>query len=76
MPSSFGETTRTATILEHEGAFPDVAQLSKVGGPEGDSEEYVAFAVEAAGWESLLKYLMWCVFPTCFSKVGSDCKVP
>ncbi|KAL8281528.1 hypothetical protein RQP46_006212 [Phenoliferia psychrophenolica] len=61
LPSSFGATNRAtnATILEHEGAFPDVAQLSRLGGPEGDSLEYQSFAVEAGGWGGLLKYLMW-----------------
>ncbi|KAM0754617.1 hypothetical protein T439DRAFT_352620 [Meredithblackwellia eburnea MCA 4105] len=46
-------------ILEHEGTFPDVAQLSRVGGPEGDSDEFRTFAVEAVGWQGLLSYLMW-----------------
>ncbi|KAI5479704.1 hypothetical protein MNV49_002963 [Pseudohyphozyma bogoriensis] len=45
--------------LEHGGAFPDVAQLSRLGGPEGDSQEYSSFAVEAQSWQSLLTYLMW-----------------
>ena len=47
--------------LEHQGAFPDVAQLSRMGGPEGDSQEYTSFAVEAGSWKTLLTYLMWCV---------------
>ena len=58
------------TVLEHEGAFPDVAQLSRVGGPEGDSDEFECFAVEARGWEGLLKYLMWCVFVLSLFGVG------
>lgn len=55
--------------LEHQGAFPDVAQLSRMGGSEGDSQEYTSFAVEASSWKTLLTYLMWCVPLSCFDVV-------
>lgn len=48
-------------VLEHEGAFPDVAQMSRRGGEEGNSREYESFAFEASGWRPLLSYLMWSV---------------
>lgn len=62
-------------VLEHEGAFPDVAQMSRRGGEEGNSMEYGSFALEASGWRQLLSYLMWYVLSLSLHSQTNDVMV-
>lgn len=65
-----GETRHMHAPLDYSGTFPDVAQLSRIGGLEGTDKEFECFAVEAPSWKTLLTYLMWYVLQLCETAVA------